>query len=255
MTAPEKTAHDGRLLEVEYQDPNLNLALDHAIVKLHTGNDPDYLTVRFWRNPNCVVLGRGQTAREEVDLDFCRENHIAVCRRVSGGGTVYQDQGNLNVSLFLPREATTGCLGVHGACSELTDIIADSLRANGAPRIERVGPYNIFSGGSKVSGAASYITKTSLLHHATLLISADLERLEGSIIHHSPPYKRGASKYSPTRNLSNLDINQWKKTLTAMVSKRFGTEIKAGGVKEEEATLAGELLTSTYSSKSWVMGI
>ncbi len=254
MTAPEKTAHDGRLLEVEYQDPNLNLALDHAIVKLHTGNDPDYLTVRFWRNPNCVVLGRGQATSEEVDLDFCRENHITVCRRVSGGGTVYQDQGNLNVSLFLPRETTTDLHGIHGACSELTDIIAESLRANCAQRIERVGTYNIFSEGGKVSGAASYITKTSLLHHATLLISADLKLLEGSLIHHRPPLKRGASRYSPTCNLSNLDAKKWKETFVALVSKRFCTEIRAGEISEEEATLAVELLASTYSRHSWIMG-
>jgi len=254
VTTKEMDNHGGRLLEAEYPNPNMNLALDHAIAKLHTGRDPDYLTVRFWRNPSCVVLGRGQNPEEEVDMRFCRENEIAVCRRVSGGGTVYQDPGNVNVSLFLPREDASDRIGIHGASAELTDLLAESLRACGVSRVERVGPYSVFSEGKKVSGAASYFTRTALLHHATLLISADLSRLEGSLIHHSPPFRRGASRYSATKNLTDLPIELWERTLVGSVSEHFGAKIIPGEITAEENALALNLFESKYSKESWTMG-
>jgi len=89
------------LLDLGFRDPRENLALEEAILRaVGEGEQPP--TLRIWRNPRCVVIGRGQRPEEEADLAACERLRIPVLKRPSGGGAVYHHPGNLNFSLFLP---------------------------------------------------------------------------------------------------------------------------------------------------------
>ncbi|MFX0151215.1 MAG: biotin/lipoate A/B protein ligase family protein [Candidatus Hodarchaeota archaeon] len=92
-----------RILSFNSDNIFYNLALELAILLDHS-HSPYDLSIRFWRNPKSVVLGRNQSVEDEVDLEYCKKNEITLSRRISGGGTVYHDKGNLNLSFFLPKK-------------------------------------------------------------------------------------------------------------------------------------------------------
>jgi lipoate-protein ligase A len=193
----------GRVIEDHPGDANLGLAIDHALLITHAGG----VTLRLWRNPRSVIIGRSQSPSLEADEEYCRANGVIVCRRISGGGAVYQDEGNLNISLVYPRSALERIDNVSEATCLLPSIIMESLRRNGVDRLSIDRLNTIYKDGFKVSGAAAYLKSDVVLSHSTLLLSADLRRLEKSLLH-LEGVKRG-SRYSPTTNL-RLDVGAWR---------------------------------------------
>src|SRR5690554_6954658 len=81
-------------------NPKLNLALEEYALRNFSG-DTDYLL--FYINEPSIIIGRNQNTLEEVNIDYVKENNIHVVRRISGGGAVYHDFGNLNFS-FLTKD-------------------------------------------------------------------------------------------------------------------------------------------------------
>ncbi len=162
-------ADDGR------REPWRNLAIDEALART-TGPEP---ILRLWRNDPCVVLGRFQVAAAEVDLVAAARLGVPVCRRFSGGGAVYHDRGNLNISLVAPRDHAVvadrvvgGLAGLYGAVLEP---LAAAVRTLGIPA--SAAARGLFVEGRKLGGVAAWVGGRSLLVHATLLIDADLEAL------------------------------------------------------------------------------
>src|SRR5262245_63854791 len=91
-----------RVIDTGLQPPGWNIALTAALAELRSaGGIPD--TLRFQRFTPCVLLGRTQDARREVHVDFCRQNGIALARRLTGGGAVYMDAGVLSWQLVAAR--------------------------------------------------------------------------------------------------------------------------------------------------------
>jgi len=243
----------GRLLKNESNDLHYNMALEHAILLLHQQNDHS-LTLRLWRNPKSVIIGRSQLIDMEVDRGYCSRNGIEVARRISGGGAVYQDEGNLNVSIFAPRKAMRNRDDIHSVGALMADLIVDSIRKVGFEEIERQGCYNILHHGLKVSGAAFYFTRDYCLYHATLLISANLKHLEGSLLHNGAEKNyRSRSRYSPTTNLEGLDIDKWEASFIGLLEQEFGAEFKPDVITPLEHDLAVKLRDSMYSNPIWIV--
>lgn len=126
----------------------------------------------FWHSTPAVVIGRNQNPWKESDLLYLHRKHILLVRRESGGGAVYHDRGNLNFSLILPRE-------IHNPHSNLIFIVR-ALHRIGIPATQN-DRHDIIVHGKKVSGSAFRIKQTHVLHHGTLLISANLHKLRKSI--------------------------------------------------------------------------
>ncbi len=145
------------LVSCEQATPEANLAFDEALVRAV----PALPLLRLWRNPRCVIIGRGQRPEREVDLAACARDELPVLRRGSGGGTVYQDLGNLNVTLVLP--------GTPDPLAALGELVSSLLGELGL-RPER-SARGVFVGGSKISGFAALRTRDAVLAHATLLCS------------------------------------------------------------------------------------
>lgn len=177
MTPPSLVApaRPYRVLIDPLREPRRNLAREEALAR--TRPVP---TLRLWRNERCVVLGRFQVSDGEVDKRACRRLGVPVYRRFTGGGAVYQDAGNLNVTLVAPRDASLfGArperLSVPGLYEVVLQPLAAAVRSLGIPGQAR--EREVVVHGRKISGVAAWLSAGSVLVHATLLIDADLEAL------------------------------------------------------------------------------
>lgn len=122
-------------------------------------------------NAPSVIVGRNQTIEAEVDTEFCRRHGIDIVRRMSGGGTVYHDLGNVNYA-FVSDRGEGGVLD-----ADFATPIVDALRSFGVTAT--VGARKeIRVNGLKISGTASHVIRTRQLFHGTLLYDTDLTMLE-----------------------------------------------------------------------------
>ncbi|MHA2366536.1 MAG: lipoate--protein ligase family protein, partial [Candidatus Hodarchaeales archaeon] len=213
----------GRKLITNYEDVFFNLALEHAILQLHH-TLPYSMTLRIWNNSKSVIIGRNQYINNEINIEYCKKYDITIARRISGGGAVYHDLGNLNISFFLSKKIIPSLSSVKEFTDLFTKIIIASLKAYGLNELEQEGFSNIFYKGKKISGSAGYTSKNWLLHHATLLVSANLTHLNNSLLASScnPPPKSRGSRFFPTTNLpKSFDVILWREKLIDLLSKKF----------------------------------
>ncbi|MDO5523390.1 MAG: lipoate--protein ligase family protein [Bacteroidia bacterium] len=163
-------------------EPSFNLAAEQYLL---SHNEP-YLFL--YVNVACVVIGYNQAVMNEVDLNFCIENDISINRRLSGGGAVYHDLGNLNYCFIFnktnaPLSADFLLPVVHG------------LQQLEIPVEIRKRKDLWLPGGHKISGTASHVSKGRELHHGTLLYDTDL----GKLLRALNPFSRNlVAKASPS---------------------------------------------------------
>lgn len=145
-------------------DPHLNLAFEEYLLRHVDSEEPLLL---FYVNEPSVIIGRNQNTVEEIDPDYVAERGIHVVRRLSGGGAVYHDLGNLNFSFV-----TNGKEDLHNF-AKFTGPVVTVLRELGVDA-ELRGRSDIFAAGKKVSGNAQYATGRRMFSHGTLLFDTDL---------------------------------------------------------------------------------
>ncbi len=126
-------------------------------------------------NEPSIIVGKHQNAIAEINLEFVRERGLTVVRRLSGGGTVYHDRGNLNYTFI-----TNGSEGNLVDFKKHTQPIIDVLQTLGVDA--RIGGKNdIRVSGKKISGNAEHLYKNRVLHHGTLLFNANLDELNKAL--------------------------------------------------------------------------
>ncbi len=242
----------GRILEVTFDDLHYNLALEESIFT-NLPNSNYQLTIRFWQNPKSVVVGRGQNLSLEVDTTYCMLNNIEIGRRISGGGAVYHDSGNLNISFFVNRNNfpdldNTDQLGVF-----FTELIIDSLVDLGFTDIVKEGSSNILYQGKKFSVSDGYLKKEWYLHHATLLFDSNLTHLESSLLSKSAESTdKQVDRYFPTINLPIKNLQTLKKTLTKKLEGKLDVKFEQNFLSNSEKVLADKLKTSVYNQSAWI---
>ena len=151
-------------------DPYLNLAVEEYLFRY---SDEDIFML--WQNRPSVIIGKNQNAYTEVELEYTKKAGISVVRRITGGGAVYHDGGNVNYSFITSREKAEsldfayfaapviealGSLGLNAALSGRNDLICD---------------------GKKISGNAQFSDGRRILHHGTLLFDANLGELSKAL--------------------------------------------------------------------------
>lgn len=160
-----------RVIRVNSTQPLFNLSLEEAIFKHYKPGD---VILLIWRNNKCVVLGYSNIVEDEVCLKEAKKLGVRVVRRITGGGAVYHDLGNLNFSVILSsKNLQRSVLNVTLNYKFFSEIITDALSSLGLD-IDVLEYSNIMVNGFKVSGAAQRISGEKLLYHFTLLHSADL---------------------------------------------------------------------------------
>jgi lipoate-protein ligase A len=165
--------------------PTFNLAAEEY---LFSERDDDLLFL--YVNEPSVIIGCNQAIQNEVDLEFCEQNQIQVVRRMSGGGAVFHDLGNLNFC-FISIKAE----GKSSLNDDFLKPIVEVLTGLGIQ--VQIGKRKDLwlPGGFKVSGTASHVTKNRELHHGTLLYDSNLKRLLKSL---SPNMKNENLKGIPS---------------------------------------------------------
>ena len=146
-------------------DPYLNLAIEKF---LFDTVDNETLLLYLWQNQNTVVIGKNQNAFSECRTELLREEGGILARRLSGGGAVYHDLGNLNFTFICSTENLD--------ISKHMQVIRQACKLAGI-ETELSGRNDILAAGRKFSGNAFYNSKGRSYHHGTLLIRADMDKL------------------------------------------------------------------------------
>lgn len=150
-------------------DPYFNLAMEEYLID--TAGDEEIFIL--WRNEPSVIIGRNQNAFSELDVSFAREHDIKVVRRLTGGGAVFHDLGNINYT-FISPDVDGGSLNFARFCEP----IVRALRALGLDA-SLSGRNDILAEGRKVSGTAQCVRSGHVMHHGTLLWDADFSAMAG----------------------------------------------------------------------------
>lgn len=182
-------------------DPHFNIASDEFLLRTTRGD-----AVMIWRNSASVIIGKNQNAWAEVNVPFVTENSIPVVRRITGGGAVFHDLGNVNFSFVTPATEDTKL-----NFEKFTRPVIEVLWKFGVDAALD-GRNDIVAAGYKISGNAECVITNdygdqALLHHGTLLFSADLSRLGGALRVDPEKLKSKGVKSAPARvkNISELD--------------------------------------------------
>jgi lipoate---protein ligase len=222
-------------------DQAANLALEEALAR----SGPPSPLLRIWQNASCVVIGRAQRAAREVNLATCAASGVPVLRRASGGGTVYQDLGNLNISLAVPGRAP-------GLAAEAAALVAAVIAGLGlAPR---AGERGVSVGPAKVSGLASQLTRDGSLAHATLLVTTPAGQVGAFLTPAPDPPHPTDSRRSPVGSLRELGcdigVAAARGAVLAEAARRYGP-LRRRPRSGAEIRWQERLLAERYRIDSW----
>lgn len=233
-----------------HTDAWFNLAAEEYLLKNFSED-----IFMLWQNEPAVVIGKHQNIWAEADMEFIQEKQIRIARRFSGGGAVYHDMGNLNLT-FIENSSQIDSIRFTESIIRFLGTLGVQAKAD-----ERQG---LTVDGLKISGSAQAIHKRRMMHHATLLFSTDLDILNrvlqpsdilsahGTISH---PYFVKSVK-SPVTNLSGMfpkstTIDELKRSLmnyffTHTDNNRY-YEFNAGDLEEIRL-----LRNNKYADKNWI---
>ena len=151
-------------LESTSTDPYYNLALEQVVFD---GPGQQETCCMLWQNDNTIVVGKHQNTLQEVNMAYVEEHKIRVARRLSGGGAVYHDLGNVNFTFIAPHE------GAGMDFSAFCRPVAAALAGLGVAA-EISGRNDMTIDGKKFSGNSQYVKHGRVMHHGTILYDSDL---------------------------------------------------------------------------------
>jgi len=163
-----------RVIDTGVREGRANIAFDAALVEARqSGAVPD--TIRFLRFPPTALIGRHQDLSREVDLDYCRENGVGTVRRITGGGAIYLDEGQLGWELVFHR-SSLGIAALPDLAREICAAAAAGLSALGVDAKFR--PRNdIEVDGRKISGTGGFFDGDVLIYQGTVLVDMNAAQM------------------------------------------------------------------------------
>jgi Lipoate-protein ligase A len=231
-------------------NPNIdvffNLAAEEYLLK-----DFDQNIFMVWQSSPSVVIGRHQNVRAEVDINYAETNGIDIARRYSGGGAVYHDPGNLNLTFI----ESAGHIGF----DKYADMTARALQHLGLkPELDE--RRSIYLSGLKISGSAQCVYKHRLMYHATLLFDADLHRLTNVLNGEADDISSASrvqvrSVKSPVTNIKPylhgvLSVADFRTKIVKHLLEDGGEYIRYSW-SEEDLTVINRIRESRYATASW----
>ena len=233
-------------INLESNDPFFNLAVEEILLK---NSKEEYLILGI--NSPSVIIGKHQSGHMEVNIKFVNEYQIPVIRRISGGGTVFHDCGNLNFSFIRQSES-----GKQVDFRKYTQPVLDFLKSMGIEaRFE--GKNDLKVDGLKISGNAEHIHGTRVLHHGTLLFSTSLEMLRNSLRKDTSCYTSKAVVSNPSSvvNLNEkmncfLDVSEFRSEMMNFFLKNFPDNFPYS-LTREDINQAQSLADSKYKTWEW----
>lgn len=153
-------------------DPRINLAIEEYALKNLDINETYLL---FYINEPSIIIGKNQNTIEEINTEYVENNGIHVVRRLSGGGAVYHDLGNLNFSFITKDDGDS----FHNF-RKFTEPVVNALRKTGV-NAELSGRNDLLAEGRKISGNAQFSTRGRMFSHGTLLFDSEIESVVSAL--------------------------------------------------------------------------
>ena len=161
-----------KYIESNSTDPYFNLALEEYVFD-KLPKDESYFML--WQNANTIVIGKYQNAMQEINQKVVDERGIKVARRLSGGGAVYHDMGNLNFTFIVDQK------DVDGLNFKIFVVpIVETLKGFGV-EAEFTGRNDIVIDGRKISGNSQYVKRNRVMHHGCIMLDSDLEKVADAL--------------------------------------------------------------------------
>jgi lipoate-protein ligase A len=231
-----------RIIATGLRGGRANIAFDQALIEGRKSNAiPD--TIRFLRFPPTALIGRHQALSREVRVDYCRANGIGLVRRITGGGAIYFDEGQLGWSLVFDR-ATLGIGSLGDLAREICEAAAAGISKLGVNA--RYRPRNdIEVDGRKVSGTGGFFDGDTLFYQGTVLVDLDPSRMVAALRVPEPKLaKRGLD--SAARRIVTLrellgeapSIERVQEALLEGFAERLGIVPRRGEIEAGEEALA-----------------
>lgn len=237
-----------KYLELTSTDPYINLATEEYVFEQMDKRESYFM---LWQNHNSVIVGKHQNTLEEIDPAFVKARHIRVARRLTGGGAVYHDAGNLNFTFI------ADC-GAEADFRVFAQPILQAVRQLGI-EAEFSGRNDLLVGGMKICGNAQYVRGGRVLAHGCILLDADMDCLSKALRVKEEKYRSKGVKSVAGRVTSINDHLQHKITMDEF-KKRVRRSvfslhpIKAYALTDRDKEAIRKLSREKYSTWDWNYG-
>jgi len=231
-------------------DPQMNLAFEEYVFNQMDKSESYFL---LWQNDNAVIVGKHQNTIEEINQEYVRENDIKVVRRLSGGGAVYHDLGNLNFTFIVndhgqeqfdfqtftrPLVEALKTLGINAEFNSRNDIAID---------------------GKKFSGNSQYAKRGRILHHGTILFNSNLATIQSALKVKKDKIESKGIKSVKSRVTNIADYLNEGYTLddfkTALLKAMFENDnLETITLLENEIQAIEQLKAEKYATWDWNYG-
>lgn len=236
-----------RLIKNTSTDTFFNMAAEEYF--LTTVTEP---LVMLWRNARTVVIGRNQNALQEVNADFVKQNNIDVVRRLTGGGAVFHDLGNINFTVIQRHEA-----GLYQNYEYFTAPVCEYLQSLNVNACF-AGRNDLLIEGRKFSGNAQVVLGKNIMHHGTIMFNANVSELVGAL---KPNPLKISSK--SIKSVQARVTNVAEHLATSLSADEFYEQLldafaergyKLTSVSPEEQQQINNLADSKYRTWDWNFG-
>ncbi len=229
-------------------DPYFNLAAEEYL--LNTADEDVFM---LWRDEASVIIGKNQNAYAELDVDYVENNNVKVVRRLTGGGAVFHDLGNVNFTFITSGESSVLNF------EKFTKPVVDAIKALGCSNVFLSGRNDIMIDNQKISGNAQTSQNGKTLHHGTLLYSSDLSRLAKALRVDEEKIKSKGIKSVRNRvgNIkeilkTDLDVQSFMEYVEKYVSGQYGRQIRSFSLAQIQDIQ--RLADEKYSTWEWNFG-
>ncbi|MGD6872189.1 lipoate--protein ligase [Sutcliffiella horikoshii] len=231
-------------------DPRINLAIEeYALKKL----DIEDTYLLFYINEPSIIIGKNQNSVEEINTKYVEDNGIHVVRRLSGGGAVYHDHGNLNFSFITKDDGES----FHNF-KKFTAPVVEALKSLGV-EAEMSGRNDILAEGRKISGNAQFSTRGRMFSHGTLLFDSEIEHVVSALNVKKDKIESKGIKSIRSRvaNIKeflkeDIKIEQFRQLLLEAIFK--SKDIPKYELTEEDWKNIHELSKERYQNWDWNYG-
>lgn len=252
---PERNQNQLRILDTGLRRAAENMAFNRSLLECHQDGVSPH-TLRFLQFEPCALVGFHQNIDQEISTDYCRENGIAIQRRITGGGAIYFDSTQLGWELYLDKRFL-GTADMGQIAARICDAAAAGMRSLGVDAQFR--PRNdIEVEGRKISGTGGAFDGDSILYQGTLLIEFDVEDMLRILRIPAEKLSNKAIESARDRvvNLATLlgerpDLQVVKDAIARAFAEEFGVTTEPGGLLPEEQKAFEEALTD-IDSDEWV---
>ncbi len=230
------------------KNPYFNLALEEYVLTNFTED-----IFMLWINNPAIIVGKNQNTLAEINVEYVKKHNIPVVRRLSGGGAVFHDPGNINFTFIMPNRSNS-FTNFKKYTQPIIDVLKDlEIEA------KLSGRNDLTIDGRKFSGNSQYIYKDRILHHGTLLFSANMSHLVNALRVTPDKIESKGIKSVASRvtNISehlkkDISIDSFKKTVMTHVMKTYGGRKYILNEKDKENV--DRMVKEKYATWEWNYG-